>query len=445
MTAFNKIISNGLNIVGDMSRVTSEAGGFSRLKSIFLSGQNYNSYERIVSSAQNKILGNVPNEIIRKIIKIHPENKAEKIKEAQSSFGLTADLLRDIESCEINAIKNLSTQEDEIHFLLKELCHLKTNSLSQQSLEKIYEAEKKLSQNLKDILQIDLHCNLEFLGYGQFGNAYKMSIADNLDKPIMHDRVLKVFKDTNLNIELAVLKRKKVKELISKYSDEEIYEIYKNIPVNTNNKVKISIKCPEEQKKRIFLNNLRTKRLEIQNSDLSNIEESFYEQIRDLSREHGIYAEANTAFRLKNILGHNISKTDVVSVDMFDLEHKYSITQFSDDLLSPVQSKINFEKLGLRYGDSKQENYVLGRIIDYGGIMHIDSRLFDKTILKYYKKIMNRTNMTEQKELMQRYAQMIENPKCPDRDKIRSALGLANDLYRFKYGIPSIGQIDCYF
>ena len=75
----------------------SPSGGYSRLKRVFVASQNYKQYEKIVSGAKNKILGNIPKEILDVILKTYPENKVEYIKKMQFILGQTAKILKEYE------------------------------------------------------------------------------------------------------------------------------------------------------------------------------------------------------------------------------------------------------------------------------------------------------------------------------------------------------------
>lgn len=61
---------------------------------------------------------------------------------------------------------------------------------------------------------------------------------------------------------------------------------------------------------------------------------------------HGVNAEANSVTRLKHILGHDISRTNAVNTDMFDVGKGYALSQYSDGTLPKVVNEINFNRLG---------------------------------------------------------------------------------------------------
>lgn len=123
---------------------------------------------------------------------------------------------------------------------------------------------------------------------------------------------------------------------------------------------------------------------------------------------------------------------------MFNLEHNFSLSPFADDTLPPVTKKLNLNKIGIEETDVtfNATNTVAGRVIDMGGMAIENPVLMDKTVLKFYKKIVNRNTEKEQKEVITNLKKLIENPKTPNRSKIEEAIeeaerSLGFDLARF--------------
>lgn len=141
-------------------------------------------------------------------------------------------------------------------------------------------------------------------------------------------------------------------------------------------------------------------------------------------RVHGVMAEANSAFRFQHILGHKNNRQNFCRQEFFDLERGFSVAQFADEALPAVKSKIDFSSLGLLPRDFHEDNIVLNRIVDFGGVL-ANKDLCDKTVLKYYKKIMNRRNPQEKEQLLRRYLNLANNPRQPNREKIRLAIELS--------------------
>jgi len=299
-------------------KLTTERDGFSRLKSIFISGQNYENYAQIVGTCKRPILGNIPNEFINIILQKYPKNqRGIVIKSIQDAFQASVRSMRD-------AI-DLINQGKSANFDL--------------SL-----ASKTLKSALQDILPADSKIILTHAGEGDFGNVFKLQILDNFGNKLIQNRALKIYK----------------------------------IGYQSNFS----------------------------------------------SRIHGASAEANSSFRFQHILGHKNNRQDYCAQEFFDLGHGFSISQFADETLPNVTSKVDYAKLGLRPYDFHKGNIVQGRVIDFGGIT-ANKDLCDKTVLKYYKKIMNCKNQQEREIIIKRYLDIVNNPKQPNREKIKLAIELS--------------------
>lgn len=387
--------------------------GFSRLKGVFKSNQNYKHYDEIVSTAKNKVVGNVPNEIIDLIVKNHPERKAEMIKSVQNAFGETAETLKLCQLAQIDAVKTVKGVKAEKDLLLN---YISSNIISlkksDDEIHMLKAAAKSINESLKGILPKGSKVKISHIGEGAFGNGYKLEMIDSAGNKIIHDRVLKVYKDVNLVSELEKLKMEKYKELLPKYSGDELWKV---VPKTLKQKIdkKVFLAKIEEMK-----NNLEKMSPEKHSQRIN----SWISNSKDI---HGAAAEANSVTRLKHILGHDISRTNAVSTDMFDLGKGFSLAQYSDDALPKAVSEINFKRLGLEPRDLHSNNYVNGKIIDFGNIVGVNDALMDKTVLKYYKQIFNRNNSEERLEVMFRLKRMAENPKTPLRNKIQQAVDIA--------------------
>ena len=299
-------------------KLTTERDGFSRLKSIFISGQNYENYDQIVGTCKRPILGNIPNEFISSIVQKYSKNeRGVIIKRIQDAFQDSVRSLRD-------AI-DLISQGKSANFDLTL-------------------ASKTLKSALSDILPTNSKVILTHSGDGDFGNVFKLQILDNFGNKLIKDRALKIYKLSS-------------------------------------------------------------------QSDFS-------------SRIHGINAEANSAFRFQHILGHKNNHQDYCVQEFFDLGHGFSISQFADETLPKVTSKVDYAKLGLRPHDFHTGNIIQGRVVDFGGIAS-NRDLCDKTVLKYYKKIMNCKNQQERELMIKRYLDLVNNPKQPNREKIKLAIELS--------------------
>lgn len=390
---------------------SSARDGFSRLKGIFKSSQNYQHYDEIVSTAKNKIVGNVPNEIIDIIVKNHPERKAELIKSVQNAFGETAETLKLCQLAKIDALKGIKGANVEKYLILDLTGRMQQ---SEDEIRLLKAATKSINKSLKGILPDGAKVKISHIGEGIFGNGYKLEMIDSAGNKIMHDRVLKVYKDVSLVSEYEKVKIEKLKEVFSKYSGDELWNVF-------------SKTLKQKIDKKTFLDGIELMKNNLDNlssAESSNKIKSFMNENLNI---HGAAAEANSVTRLKHILGHDISRTNAVNTDMFDVGKGYAIAQYSDEALPKAVSEINFKRLGLKARDLHRNNLVNGRIIDFGDIVSTEEALLDKTVLKYYKQIFNRNNPQERLEVMLRLKTLAQNPKTPLRNKIQQAVDLAQN------------------
>ena len=400
-----------------VSRIKPSQCGYSRLKGIFTSGQNYRNYDRIVSTAKRKVVGNIPRELLDAIIKAHPEQKAEIIKGVQAAFSQTAETLKLASFAKIDAVRTLRGVKAEkdfiVHMLYEGRLPLK---ISDGEIQMAKAAARELKQALRGIIPEGSRVEIKFVGEGAFGDGYQLSIVDKNGNKVIHDRLIKVFKDEQMLKELKENEIIKFNEIINKYSDKEILKyIKKNYKSLFERMLDDKMLIKRIQGRRNCLTAYNP-------AQFAGKETSYIECLKTV---HGAAAETNTITRLKHILGHNMSGTNAVDTELCDLETGYYIAQFADTELPRITSELNFKTLGLRASDLHRGNIVNGRIVDFGDMEVIDERLLDKTTLKYYKKIMN--NSSEREQLIQRYKELVANPKTPLRDKIKDAIDIVEN------------------
>lgn len=434
------ILNTAEHMLGAEVKVTTSLnatkGGYSRLKGIFRSGQNYKTYDKIVSTAERKIVGNIPKEIINVIVKNHPECKGELIQEVQAAFGRTAETLKLCQIAEIDAVKTLDAETLVKSIVTDNKSLLFANS--KDMIDVINTASAELEASLSKIFP-KCKVKISHLGEGAFGNGYRVVIVDASGNRVIPDRVLKVFKDTDLSGEFVTESVTKAQELVSAMREDDLFRIVKTVlnerPINSG--------LSDEQ----ILKRIRDLQSSISSAKPQEAASNMQLWVRNVSHVHGANAEANSVMRLKHILGHDISHTNAVDTDMFDLGSGFSLTRFSDNTLPNITSKINFEQLGLKAGDLHAGNLVNGRIVDFGAITMAEPRLADKTVLKYFKKIINRTNPDERNALIEHYRAMASDPRTPLRDKINVAIDIvesrAQEFVRAKrIGVGNLLELD---
>lgn len=398
--------------------------GYSRLKRVFTASQNYESYEKIISTAKNKILGNIPQELINLIIKSNPTKKSEQIKFVQDAFKQTAETLKFCQIPMNEAIKNIRGKDNEAKFIYDVILsgHIKDYGNTDNIIKK---AEKELETNLKKIIPECSNVNLSYLGYGSFGNAYKLEILDKNKQKIMHDRVIKIYRDEEYVRQFYENAFNKYFEICRKYSPKELYDMLIPLIKNSGEYGDISNKeCMEIIKE--IKHEFRQSKTKGGIDELVN---SIMKARNNLKNTHDIGAEANSYYRLQYLLGHNILTTDIIKADMFDLGTRYSITQCSDNSLPKIKKFIRFDQLGLLARDIHTDNFAYGRMVDFGDIIVINKELLDKTVAKYYKKILTSNNKGQ---IISRFEELTQNQRLPLRDKIQKAIELAKELLNIK-------------
>lgn len=384
------------------------AAGYSRLKGIFTAGMNYKNYELIVSTAKNGTIGNIPHELIGMILKSNPENKAGMIKQACNGFVEASKILNSETKEQIKYFQNM-TLKDLFELFAKQdvVPKIKTPGIEKLSEQ----AAKLIEKSLHGILPSGSKVKVSHLGDGAFGTGYRMEFLCANGEKLLKDRALKIYRGTDDVVALSVVSLEKFNQLVLASNENTLTKIIEKVAGSKLSKKELS-------------EGISSMKQEAANFNLEETRNLLKESYTDALSLHGIAAEANSAAVLKRGVGHNLSKTNLIKSDMFDTKNRFSIAQFADENLSKVTSEVNFSSLGIRAGDLHSGNIINGRIIDYGAMQMKNPELMDKTVLKYFKKIMNRTNVEERYELLYRYKRIAQNPKTQHREKILKAMEL---------------------
>lgn len=325
--------------------------GFSRLKGIFRKGINYTQYDKIVDTAKNKIVGNLPKDLLNSIIVKHPNEKAKCIKAAQGAFENAAAVLSDTEKIQIQSINRTpSTLENTVKLIesseRKDIYQDKI--FKQKSAQIIKDAQTEIYNGLKKIFPEIGEVKISNIGDGCYSNAFKCHITDKNGKKICEDTVIKSFKSVLAKEETASLK---FDSMLAKYSDEEILQYAKE------HGIKIT---------QTGLEATRSMSSQITDWISKNKGAKTY-----MNSMHGAKPEANAAQYLKTFGGHKIGSKEGLSIpDMFYLgEHPFSLAKFVDGSQT-AERKFNFKRLGLTHTDLELNpaNAVNGVCIDLGGI-----------------------------------------------------------------------------
>ena len=344
-----KIAVTTFNTIGQ-----SQAGktGFSRLSGVFRHGINYTTYSSMVSSAKNKVVGNLPSDLLKLIIKNNPSSKGESIKKVQQAFDEAAVVLTENEKLHGQALKRFSPT---IENAAKVIEHIKTDKqtfyldkiFTEKSTEVLLKAEEKLLSALKKTIPDVENVKISFIDQGTFALTYRCEIIGKNGQKIAADRVLKVFKDDTSNLTGTIFT--KADDVLSKFSDKDIaaYAMSKGIPIDEqlSSNTKLAVNYFNDALK----------------SDSKTATDML----------HGAFAEANSAEYLRFMSGKQVYAQDgLVIPDMFSLgETKYSMSEFVNSS-AMAKKEFDFGRVGLFHSDfvSGMNNGINGICIDIGGI-----------------------------------------------------------------------------
>lgn len=410
---------------------TTVQNGYSRLKKVFTSNFRYKNYNKIVDSAQNKIIGNLPDEILKAAIKT--KNKEKTIKTIQRGFADAARELLQLQTLRADAIKKYVPDKEDIirtySYILdgeyNEYEHMKKrlekSILSEDICQKFEKkAEKILKTSMSEILPNDTNIKFKKLGLGNFAEAYKIKFRDNKNNKVFNDYTIKLYRDARECTEINKELDNKIKETLHNLTDTEVRELHKRFPLYKKDSPELwadigkkfrEANKPLDEK---ALNELKEKEMTVSIGGSSN----------------GVKAEANTYKYIAQACGHDLKNTNLNKHYMFDIENRFNISAFSDKSLPPVTKRMDYTKIGIIPIDAYDNytNMVYGRIIDVGGMSKISEEYTDKTVRKYFKKIMNRNNKDERAKIINNLKELISNPKTPHRDKIEKAVKLAENI-----------------
>lgn len=174
----------------------------SRLKRFFKRDYNYRTYDSFVPNAKNKLLGNLPNEIINLFDK---SERGTKIKEFQKGLANTTKYIRGLyKQCKENNIIQYGFEDldpQDLKLIEKDISNL-------------------MNKTLKGVVPKDVKAKLSYIGKGCWGNTFKLSMTDKNGK-IMHDKALKVFH--HISCPVPSLKRNQ-----GSYAEANVWTFLKN-------------------------------------------------------------------------------------------------------------------------------------------------------------------------------------------------------------------------
>ena len=333
-------------------------GKISRLKGFFRSGINYSCYEEMLGVAGRKASGNLPTDILSRLISGGGDKKAA-IQGTEKLFNEAVDILGEINKLEVQAInrmpQNTSFAQRMLHYFMKGDVKglFRLDSIyKEKELETIIRAEEKILTEMKKYVPEAKNVVITPLGCGMFGNGYKLQVLGKDGKQIFGDKVLKVYRDKFLMNSFQA----RSKRYIDNLSDEKLVEQF-----NKEREMlkKQGITVPEKTA------------AEIRKQAQENIE--FMEQSEKETRSiHGAMAEANTSEFLRFFSGHKVKPEEGIAIpSYFGLgETKFSLGEFIGRGRK-AERKFDFDRLFVQHQDFELNpgNGVNGICIDMGGII----------------------------------------------------------------------------
>ena len=170
-------------MLGRIQKVNYEKCYPTRLKRFFKADFGYKTYDSFVPNAKNKVVGNLPNEIINLWDKKDREHNIKLFYRAMSN--MTTYLRACYKKCKAENIISYDFNDLESENL--------------KLLEKDF--TKFFNKLFKDILPDNVKLDLSYINRGCWGNVYKLVMYDdNTKQRIMHDKAFKVFHNKRCNI-----------------------------------------------------------------------------------------------------------------------------------------------------------------------------------------------------------------------------------------------------
>lgn len=335
------------------------------------------------------IVGTLPNEMIKALKSngVQPSEMSGKIKILTKSIADAAQILKEAEIValqyadlfdaeeyqkkyeELSATGDMAGLQSYTRGLygirsLSDEQIIPIQNRAQSVIEKAFKETALLSQG--DKVKID------FLADGTYSNAFKLSFVNKNDEKVFHDKVLKIYKDKNIE-EVAIRKIvEKSYAYLQTISFDEFLEKSRKSMENSFKQTVQEYDMSESAFEEAWEDALPFLKVTYENLKNTTVDKhlnNLKAQLKNNKNFHGIAPEANRAMFLKKI-GENLQYTNYVDQHFYDLKNSYALTEMSDDELPAIKRYVNLEKHGLLHqdGELNPANTVNGRIVDVGGI-----------------------------------------------------------------------------
>ena len=200
----------------------------SRLKGVFR--KSLNCHPSIVNYVKRPVVGNLPGDLLSKLISANPSNKRDAIVGVQDVFSDASKVLGEVNTLDSQGIMRTSFSDLINNTICKTDYSLlnwwKSDSCYQEKeLEILLKAEETLLKGLKKYLPEVANVKFAPIGEGAYSNVYKLEIFDVNTNKIIDDKTIKVYREKFKMITDAF--SNKVNRFLDGTPDEEVYRTIK--------------------------------------------------------------------------------------------------------------------------------------------------------------------------------------------------------------------------
>lgn len=378
-----------------------------------------------VHTRDNGFVGIFPPEFIQAIKKnLGDDCCPQKIKECIEGTKATfADVTKLFEQIDVKINTNIEKHTQNLNYkaiLKKQLQRIKQKVfINPEKMVKFYQKmETKFLPDKNFITSVENHASnvleaglkknklvpdnskiiVKRLKDGCYGTAYKIDFTDEKNCNIFKSKVIKYYKNlgmrdlVNLNFQLKNI------EIIKENYDtfvpiiKCVFKIASSIQKIFKISSKRNIKSFTEDKITYFsdLSQLKNRTMEQQ----KNITlERMKSEMEERYRMHGSCRETNIENYIRQASGNDLRKSDLIKYYYTDLNHNYSVLDFSSyKNIGPTSKKVDYDSLGVEPTDIKKTgfftNLIEGHLIDYGGFEIRNKVLGENPVARrVYKKI----------------------------------------------------------
>lgn len=390
---------------------------FSRLKGLFRSGINYREYESLINSTERTVVGNLPEDILSKLISGNAAGKKDAILSVQNAFEEASKVLSGHEQIYVKAINSIPETYGSFYKLSRGHLNDIQGFLSGDNATSLFiQAEEALLKGLKKYIPEVDNVIIKSVGNGSFATGYKVEVLNKQKQKMFTDKFIKLFYKGAPAIEYT----NKTESIVQKLSDREILKACKGLPQYKD--------CTANEIRNLFSGDI--------------VLGDFFK------RSHGAIAEANANEYLKTLLKSKKKKgieQGIVLADMYNLgETKFMVSEFVDGT-KQAKKRFDFTRLGLFYDDwLNSDNLINGVRTDIGGVVPLADKeltkvtqsalVGDKEGYKLFRKILNTKKSLRKETINNLYDEAIFNTK--DRIKQAHQLSALNEISRIYKELP---------